>query len=178
MPFRRGEADRIDFPAERIGQAAEGRAEFPQPHAADDEKVHVAFCGGRPGGDGAEDQGDVDALDRGEGSGEFGGDAGGFQGDAVKFRVEWVAGIGAVVEAVAVAAGEDELLRGERGEFLLKSCGTERGEAGEVAQVDFLISGFEEQAEDFRPGLGKEIGKRAHCSLLVHECLPEVNKIR
>jgi hypothetical protein len=87
-PFRRGEADGVDFPAERIGQATKRRAEFPQTHAADDEQVHVAFRRGRPGGDGAEDQGGIDALYRAKSAGEFGGNAGGFQGDAVKFRVE------------------------------------------------------------------------------------------
>lgn len=83
--------------------------------------------------------------------------------------------IGAVVEAVAVAAGEDELLGGKRGEFLLERRRAETGEASEVAEVDFLIPAREKQAEDFRPSLGKEIGERVHCSLLVNDCLRKVN---
>jgi hypothetical protein len=67
--------------------------------------------------------------------------------------------IGAVVEAVAVAAGEDQFLGGKRGEFLLEGSRAETGETGEIAEVDFLIPAREEQAEDFRPGLGKEIGR-------------------
>lgn len=176
-PFFRGEADGVDFPAQRISQATERGAEFPQSHVADHEQVHIAFRRGRAGGDGAEDQCEVDALDRSEGAGEFGGNAGGLERDAVEFRVERVGGIGAVVEPVAIAAGEHEFLGGEGGEFLLERCGTERGKPGKVAQVDFLISGLEEQAENFRPGLGKEIGERAHCSRLMNDCLPEVNKI-
>jgi hypothetical protein len=41
--------------------------------------------------------------------------------------------------------------------------------------VDFLISSLEEQAENFRPGSGKEIGERAHRLLFVNERLPQVN---
>jgi hypothetical protein len=63
-----------------------------------------------------------------------------------------------------------------RSTLLLEGCETERGEPGKVAQVDFLIPGLEEQAENFRPGLGKEIGERAHCSLSMNDCLPEGTK--
>ena len=52
---------------------------------------------------------------------------------------------------------------------------TETGQAGEITQVDFLVTGLEEKAENFCAGLGKEIGERAHCSLFVNVCSLEVN---
>jgi len=55
-------------------------------------------------------------------------------------------------------------------------CGrTQTGESGEVAQVDFPVSGLEEQAENFRPCLGKEIGERGHRLLFVNKRLPQVD---
>jgi hypothetical protein len=122
-----------------IRDAAESGGDFPQAGGADDEEVHIALTGGGAGGDGTEDQGEVDAFDRGESAAEFGGNAGGFEDDAAEVREERVGGIGAIVEAVAVAAGEDELLGGQRGEFLLEGRRAETGEAGEIAEVDFLI---------------------------------------
>ena len=46
-------------------------------------------------------------------------------------------------------------------------CRAEVGEAGEVTKVVFLILGFEEQTEHFRPGLRKEIGERVHLKIAV-----------
>jgi len=97
-------------------------------------------------------------------------DACGFDDEAVQFGVDGVGGVGSVVEAVAVAAGGDELESGQRGEFLLEGCRAETRHAGEVTKVRLARRVLEEQAEDLRPGFGKETGELDHCSQLVDDC--------
>lgn len=103
---------------------------------------------------------------------------GGLADELAKRGEEGVGGVGAVVEAVAVAFGDNELRGGEFGEFGLDRAEGETAAAGEFAQVELGGGVGEEQAQDLSADLGEEDGEQIHSEWFNRsdDCIKRTNR--
>ena len=100
---------------------------------------------------------------RGSGARLSGVGAGGGLADELPERGEkGVGGVGAVVEAVAVALGDNELRGRELGQLGLDGAEGEAAAAGKIAQVELGGGVGEEQAKHFGADFREKNGEQVH----------------
>lgn len=159
--FQGGQSMRIDFAAEPIRETRKQSCEAPESEFTNDHEIDVALRLDFSTRDGAKDERDLDSRVI-QGFGHGAGDSSRLEHQFLNGAVQWMSGIGAIIEAVSISAGGEQAGCGEVPNFLLDGGQGETRSAGQFTKVEFGFAQIEQEPKDLSFATGRNDFEQVH----------------